>query len=569
MEGIGASPGIAIGKALVMERPERVARGQLLDGEADVQREIDLYYSAVRRSIAEIRDILAREGTSLEGEGSGIMEVQVELLGDPQMERDVFRKIREEGKYAYDAVLETIREIADMFREIDDAYISERAADVQDMGSRLLKNLEGADEDVLRLDTDTILVAWDLAPSHTLSLDTSRVNGFVTGAGGRTSHAAIIARSRGIPAVVGCGDRLRAITPRDTVILDGETGEVIVNPADDVLKAYTLKQEAYLEKTRLLQSLRGKPSMTSDGWAVPLMANIATPSDLNLVHAYGGEGVGLLRTELLFMDRDAMPAEEEQFAFYKAMALQSKGKPLCIRTFDLGGDKPLPYLPLPAEENPALGYRAIRVCLDRKDIFVPQLRAILRASPWGKLKILFPMISGVPEVREAKAVLEEAKRQLAREGVGFNKDIPVGVMIEVPSAALCADLLAREVDFFSIGTNDLIQYTLAADRMNEKVASLYDPYHPAVLRLIHNVITQARAQLVRVSLCGELASDPLATLLLIGMGLDELSVNPASIPAVKNVIVHHTRTSAQAISQRVLGMDNARKIRSYLQEVTQ
>ena len=566
MEGIGASPGIAIGRALVLERPPRVARGQLLEDDAAVQREIELYYTAVRRSVAEIREILSREAVSLEGEGSGILEVQVELLGDPQMEKDVLRKIREDRKYAHDAVLEAVGDIADLFREIEDAYIKERAADVQDMGGRLLKNLEDVSEDVPSIDADTILVTWDLAPSHTLSLDTSLVNGLITGAGGSTSHAAIIARSRGIPAVVGCGEEVRGISTRDTVILDGETGEVILNPGAEVLEAYTLKQGIYQEKAKLLQSLRGRPSMTRDGQAIPLLGNIAGPADLNLVHAYGGEGVGLLRTELLFMGRESLPSEDEQFAFYKALALQSKGKPLSIRTLDLGGDKPLPYLPFPAEENPALGYRAIRVCLDRTDIFLPQLRAILRASPWGKLKIMLPMISGVAEVREAKALLTEAKRQLSAEGISYNKDIPVGIMIEVPAAALCADLLAREVDFFSIGTNDLAQYTLAADRMNPKVASLYDAFHPAVLRLIQQVITQAHLHHVRVSLCGELASDPLATLLLIGMGLDELSVNPASIPAVKNVIVHHSRSAAGAISRHVLGMDDTARIRAYLQE---
>jgi phosphotransferase system enzyme I (PtsI) len=566
MEGIGASPGIAIGKALVLERPQTVARGQLLDDDAAVQREIDLYYTAVRRSIAEIRDILSREAVSLEGEGSGILEVQVELLGDPQMEREVLRKIREDRKYAHDAVLEAVGDITDLFRDIEDAYIKERASDVQDMGHRLLRNLEGGAEDTPGVDADTILVAWDLAPSHTLSLDTSRINGFITGAGGSTSHAAIIARSRGIPAVVGCGSAVNGISSRDTVILDGETGEVILNPGADVLQAYTVKQRVYLEKAKLLQSLKGKSSMTRDGQAIPLLGNIAGPADLNLVHAYGGEGVGLLRTELLFMDRESLPSEEEQFAFYKAMALQSKGKPLSIRTLDLGGDKPLPYLPLPPEENPALGYRAIRVCLDRKDIFLPQLRAILRASPWGKLKILLPMISCLAEVREAKALIAEAKRQLTTEGVTFNKHIPVGIMIEVPGAALSADLLAREVDFFSIGTNDLVQYTLAADRMNPKVASLYDPFHPAVLRLIQQVIAHAHVHHIRVSLCGELASDPLATMLLIGMGLDELSVNPAAIPAIKNVIVHHSRSAAGTFSRHVLGMDDAVRIRAYLQE---
>jgi phosphoenolpyruvate-protein phosphotransferase (PTS system enzyme I) len=564
MEGIGASPGIAIGKALLMERTERVARGQLLDGPDAVRREELLYYTAVARSISEIRNL----GTSVDSEGRDILEVQVELLSDPEMQMDVLRRIKEGRQHAYDAVLEAIRDMSALFEGMQDAYIAERSTDVQDMGERLLRNLEENGPPTAVAGPDTILIAWDLAPSDTLSLDTSRVHGFVTGTGGRTSHAAIIARSRGIPAVVGCGPALRGIASGATVILDGETGRVILNPGADELKAYTLKKQAYQEKAKLLQALRGKPSMTADGRVIPLMANIATPSDLSLVHAYGGEGVGLLRTEFLFMGRDTFPTEEEQFAFYKAMALQSRGKPLSIRTLDLGGDKPLPYLPLPAEENPALGYRAIRVCLDRKDIFLPQLKAILRAGVWGKVKVLFPMITSVQEVREAKAVLEEAKDELTRAGIGFSPDIPVGIMIEVPGAALIADLLAAEVDFFSIGTNDLIQYTLAADRMNEQVAAHYDPYHPAVLRLIHQVIVQAHAHHVRVSLCGEMASDPLATLLLVGMGLDEFSVNPGSIPSVKNVIVHHSLAAAEAVCRQVLEMDQSSHIRSYLQAIT-
>lgn len=564
IEGIGASPGIAIGKALVLEREQRVIHGRLLKDRAEVDREIGQYHTAVRRSIAEIRGIL--DTARPDSDSADILEVQIELLGDPQMERDVVQKITAGMKTAYDATLETVGEITELFHGLEDNYIRERSADIQDMGNRLLRNLEGATEQTLTAEAGTILVAGDLAPSHTLTLDTSRVSGLLTGAGGRTSHAAIIARSRGIPAVVGLDDALWEIVPGDAIILDGETGTVIVRPDAAVLEAYQAKQRKYEEKAALLQSLRGKPSMTQDGWAVPLLANVASMADLNLVQAYGGEGVGLLRTELLFMDRATMPTEEEQFSFYKAIAQHTKGKPLTIRTLDLGGDKPLPYLPLPVEENPALGYRAIRVCLERPDIFLPQLKAILRASAWGKVKILFPMVSTVTEVREARALLDEAKRQLTREGLGFNKEIPVGVMIEVPAAAYSADLLARDVDFFSIGTNDLVQYMMAADRMNPRVAGLYDPFHPSVIRVLQFVIQQAQRQLVRVSLCGEMASDPLATLLLVGLGIDELSVNPGSIPLVKNTIVHHNRSTAQAIAKRVLNMDTAAQIRACLQE---
>jgi phosphotransferase system enzyme I (PtsI) len=415
--------------------------------------------------------------------------------------------------------------------------------------------------------TDTIVIATDLSPSDTISMDSSRVIGFATEIGGSTSHAAIIARSRGLPAVAGCGDALKSIKDNDTILLDGQAGLVLINPDQRIIEEYRLKRAAHIEKTRLLQSLKDIPSTTVDGMEITLLANIATAADMDHALDYGSKGVGLLRTELLFMGRESFPTEEEQYVFYKTIALRSGNKPVTIRTIDIGGDKPLPYFGLPKEQNPFLGYRAIRICLDRKDIFLTQLRAILRASLFGKFKIMFPMIGNILEIRSAKEILVEAKNELIKEGVGFDENIPVGIMIEIPAAAITADLLAKEVDFFSIGTNDLCQYTLAVDRMNEKIKDLYDPFNPGVLRLIHYTIEQAHKNKIGVGMCGELASDPLATLLLVGMGLDEFSMNAAFVPVIKNIIIHNSRTAAEEVFKAVSAMDNSQNIKNYLKEI--
>jgi len=398
-------------------------------------------------------------------------------------------------------------------------------------------------------------------------MDLRRIAGFALQAGGSTSHAAIVARLRGIPAVVGCGTSLDKVADNDILVLDGATGQLWVNPGDTQLMEFRRKKTALAENALLLASLKDVPARTVDGRRIRLLANISRVGDMKDAFRHGAEGVGLFRTEFLFMEKNSFPTEEEQFLAYKDLAGASQGTPVTIRTLDIGGDKPLPYFPMPKEQNPFLGHRAIRISLDKKDIFLTQLKAILRASAFGRLKILVPMVSSMQELRTAKDLFTTAKDELLRKDISFDKDIPFGIMIEVPSAAVIADLLAREADFFSIGTNDLCQYTMAADRMNDKVSHLCDPYHPAVLRLIHFVIQQAQLNNIPVSLCGEMAADPIATLLLTGMGLEEFSMNAPSIPTIKHIIVNSTMDKARQVLRQVMEFDDASDITQYLQDI--
>ena len=568
MKGIGVSPGISIGRAFVIRKREAALTGLLLKDEEAIQTEMEKYDKAVLASVEEIESIMGNEKLLLRRESIGILETQIEFLGDPQIKDNVFQKIKEEKKSVNDSLIEVIRETVELFKNMQDEYMSARSSDVQDIGNRILKHLNmipGLDPQ--KFAPDTILIAEDITPSDMITMDTTYVIGFATQAGGKTSHAAIIARSRGIPAVVGCGEGLTTIASNDLVILDGGNGLVLVNPDPESLKQYQAKKQANAAKSDLLRTLKDIPCRTTDGETIHLLANIAKSEDLDQVSDNGGEGVGLLRTELLFMGRNSFPSEEEQFVFYKKIALKSGGKPVTVRTLDIGGDKQLPYFGLPAEQNPFLGYRAIRICLDRQELFITQLKAILRASAFGNFKILFPMISNIQELRLAKSILASAKSKLSQEQKAFAGNIATGIMIEIPSAALTADLLAKEVDFFSIGTNDLCQYTLAVDRMNEKVKDLYDPFHPGLLRLIRYVIEQGHKNKIPVALCGELAADPLATGLLLGMGLKEFSMNAASIPFIKNSINNTSMLTATEITKKVMEMDNSQDIITYLQEV--
>jgi len=467
-----------------------------------------------------------------------------------------------------DALLETIAGFVQVFESMEDAYMRARAADVQDIGDRILKNLgNSGPANQLTFKPDTIIIAEDLSPSDTITMDITKVNGFATQAGSQTSHAAIIAKAKGIPAIVGCGVELIDIKNDEVIILDGVTGEIFVNPNENIVDEYVIKRDAWQKQALELKALREIPAITTDGLQITLTANISGAEDLVNVFDNGGEGVGLLRTELLYMNRDTFPTEDEQFEFYKNTALQAKGKPVIVRTIDIGGDKHLPYFNLPPELNPFLGYRAIRICLDQKDLFITQLKAILRASVFGDLKIMFPMISSIQELRAAKSILKEAKEELRKKGLPFKAGVKVGIMIEIPSAAITADLLAKEVDFFSIGTNDLCQYTLAVDRMNEKISHLYDPFNPAVLRLISYVIEQGEKNNIHVGMCGELASDPMATLLLIGMGLKEFSMSAASIPAIKSNIINSSELKAKQVWENVKGMDSSEEIVKYLKGI--
>jgi phosphotransferase system enzyme I (PtsI) len=570
MKGIGVSPGISIGRAFVIKKTEAALSGVLLRSEAEISDEIARFDRAISNAVDEIEVIRSNTQLLLQDEDLAILDTQIELLTDPQLNADVIEKITIDRKNSADALIEVIKAFVQLFEGMDDEYMQARATDIRDIGDRILKHLGTAgNASPKNFEPNTVIIANDISPSETITMDITRVIGFATQAGSKTSHTAIIAKSKGIPAVVGCGGELGAVKNDDLIILDGINGLVYINPEQDIIDDYTTQKGAYQQWAGKLKELKDQPAVTADGRKIILSANIGNADDMAEVFEHGGEGVGLFRTELLFMDRDTFPTEDEQFEFYKNAALRSKNKPVIVRTIDIGGDKHLPYFNLPVELNPFLGYRAIRICLDRKGLFTTQLKAILRASIFGDLKIMFPMISNVEEIRSAKQILAEAKTALLNEGVAFNNDIRVGIMIEVPSAAVTADILAKEADFFSIGTNDLCQYTLAVDRMNEKISHLYDPFNPGVLRLISNVIEQGHKHNIHVGLCGEMASDPMATLLLMGMGLDDFSMSAASIPAIKNIIINHSMNDAKEIYKNVMEMDNSTEIVAYLKGCVQ
>lgn len=463
-----------------------------------------------------------------------IFEGHIMLLEDEELEQEIISLIKSDKKTAEAAVQSVIEDQATALEALDDEYLKERAADVRDIGKRLMRNiLEMPIIDLSAISEKVILVATDLTPSETAQLSLDNVLGFITDLGGRTSHTSIMARSLEIPAIVGTSNATETIKKEDYLVLDAINNKIIINPSDEELEALKAIKEEYLHEKEELAKLKDLPAITLDGHQVEVCANIGTVRDVAGAERNGAEGVGLYRTEFLFMDRDSLPTEEEQFQAYKAVA-EAVGSPaVIIRTMDIGGDKDLPYMNLPKEENPFLGWRAIRICLDRKEILHPQLRAILRASAFGKLRIMFPMIISVEEIRALKAELEILKSQLREENKPFDESIEVGVMVETPAAAVMARHMAKEVDFFSIGTNDLTQYTLAVDRGNELISHLYNPMSPAVLNLIKQVIDASHAEGKWTGMCGELAGDERATMLLLGMGLDEFSMSAISIPRIK------------------------------------
>jgi phosphoenolpyruvate-protein phosphotransferase (PTS system enzyme I) len=566
MKGISVSQGIAIGRALVLKNTAPGITGITLQTKEDVQHEIEKFERAVMSAVADAETIK----TSLpENDNAiGVLEIHIELLQDEQLSTDVLEKIRTEHKNANDAIIEVIDKAGEIFRNMDDEYFRAREADVQDAGNRILNHLNGNSKPSFYItENNTILIAEDISPSDIIGMDITKICGIATAAGSRTSHTAIVAQSKEIPAVVGCGIDLHSIKTNDTVIVDALNGEVLAQPSDEQLAEYTSRKEGFAKQAASLNALKDVVAITTDGVTVKLMANISDAAEMQNALSYGSEGSGLLRTELYFMKSKALPGEEEQFAFYKSIAEEAKGRPVIVRTLDIGGDKPLPYLKLPKEENPFLGYRAIRISLDKKNIFTDQLRAIVRASIFGELKIMLPMISNLQELKKAKAILQEVKNNLRAEGIASNEKIELGIMIEIPAAALMADILAKEVDFFSIGTNDLCQYTLAVDRGNEKVKHLYDPFNPGVLRLIKNVIEQGNKHEIHTGMCGELAGDPSATLLLLGMGLKEFSMSAALIPAIKNIIISNSMRKAKEICAIVMDMNNSDDIANYLQNL--
>ena len=551
-KGIAASPGIAIGKAYILEKEEYCILEYKIKKE-EVEQELKRFGMAVENSKRDLKKIKKRVEDELGEKEAYIFQAHLYILEDPLFVQDITRRIKRQRLNAETAVRRTLQVFEAKFASARAEFVRRRFGDVEDVGGHILRNLLKRPTLTLsHLEEDIIVVANDLAPSDTASMQKSRILGFATNVGGRTSHSTIMARSMEIPAVVGLGDITQKLEPGSVVILDGNRGRVIVNPTSQQLQNYRKEKERFISHKKDLETLRSLPAQTPDGREVSLAANIAAPEEVDLAVREGAEGIGLYRTEYLYMNRKSLPSEDEQVEAYKKVLEKAGSTSVIIRTLDLGGDKFLSHFPVPAEINPFMGWRAIRLCLERVDIFETQLRAILRASRFGNGKIMYPMISGVEEIRKVNQILAGIKEKLRREGTPFAENVEVGVMIEIPSAAIIADLLAKEVDFFSLGTNDLIQYSLAVDRVNEKVAYLYQPLHPTILRLTDSVIKCAHREGIWVGVCGEMASDPLFVLILLGLGVDEFSVAPTSLLEIKKIIRSVKWEETQEIAARLL-----------------
>ncbi|MBU9846100.1 phosphoenolpyruvate-protein phosphotransferase PtsI [Rahnella sp. FRB 231] len=560
ISGILVSPGIAFGKALLLKEDEIVINRKKISPD-HVDQEVERFLAGRAKASAQLEVIKTKAGETFGEEKEAIFEGHIMLLEDEELEQEIIALIKDEHASADAAAFSVIEGQAKALEELDDEYLKERAADVRDIGKRLLRNiLDMAIVDLSSIQDEVILVATDLTPSETAQLNLNKVLGFITDLGGRTSHTSIMARSLELPAIVGTSDVTKQVKNDDYLILDAVNNKIYVNPTADVIDELKAVQNQYISEKDELTKLKDLPAITLDGHQVEVCANIGTVRDVAGAERNGAEGVGLYRTEFLFMDRDSLPTEEEQFQAYKAVAEAMGSQAVIVRTMDIGGDKDLPYMNLPKEENPFLGWRAIRICLDRKEILHDQLKGILRASAFGKLRIMFPMIISVEEVRELKAELELLKAQLREKGQAFDETIEVGVMVETPAAAVIAHHLAKEVDFFSIGTNDLTQYTLAVDRGNELISHLYNPMSPSVLGLIKQVIDASHAAGKWTGMCGELAGDERATLLLLGMGLDEFSMSAISIPRIKKIIRNTNFEDVKALADQALAQPTAQEL---------
>ena len=553
LQGIAASDGIAIAKVYTLTEPDlTVTKVTVEDSEKEVSRLDD----ALAASIKDVELIKETALKNLGEEEAQVFDAHLMVLSDPELIGQVKDSITSNKVNAESA----LKEVTDMFISIfagmeDNPYMQERAADIRDVSKRVLAHLLGVKiPSPATIKDEVIIVAADLTPSDTAQLNRQYVKAFVTDIGGRTSHSAIMARSLEIPAIVGTKEVTSIAKDGDIIIVDGLSGDVFLNPSEEVVAEYRAKAEAFALQQAEWEKLKDSKTYTKDGHQVELAANIGTPKDLEGVVNNGAEGVGLYRTEFLYMDSHEMPTEEDQFEAYKAVLEGMNGKPVVVRTMDIGGDKELPYLPLPHEMNPFLGYRAIRISLNEPEMFRTQLRALLRASVYGKLRIMFPMIATLNDFRGAKALLEEEKAKLIAEGVAVSDDIQVGIMIEIPAAAVLAHQFAKEVDFFSIGTNDLIQYTMAADRMNERVSYLYQPYNPSILTLIKHVIDSAHKEGKWAGMCGEMAGDQTAVPLLVGLGLDEFSMSASSVLKTRSLISKLTLSDMQALAAKAINV---------------
>ncbi|MEE1229155.1 MAG: phosphoenolpyruvate--protein phosphotransferase [Lachnospiraceae bacterium] len=563
--GIGASVGIGIGKIVVIKEPDLSYSTAAVE---DVIAEKERFQKAVNKCVEETQAMADDMKTRVGEKEAEILEGHVLLLMDPELTGQIESKITDEKKPAELAVEETCDMYKDMFASIPDEMFQQRATDVVDIKTGLLKILLGVEDvDIAHVPEGTVLVAEDLTPSMTAGINPKNVVGVLTEIGGKTSHSAILARALEIPAVLSIEGIVSKVTNGQSVILDGGAGEVYLDPDEETVKKYTEKRAAFLEEKAALAKFIGKPTQTADGKVVELCANIGKPQDALKVVECDGEGIGLFRTEFLFMDRDQVPTEEEQFEAYKKVVETLDGKPVIIRTLDIGGDKEIPYLHLEKEENPFLGFRAIRLCLKRPDLYRPQLRALLRASAYGNLRIMVPMVTCIDELREVKAMIADIKKELDSEGIAYNNDVQVGIMVETPAASLMADAFAKEADFFSIGTNDLTGYTMAADRGNPDVAYLYQTYNPAVLRSIERVIKEGKKGGAYVGMCGEAAADPLLTPLLIAFGLDEFSVSATSILNTRKTISLWTQEEAEKVAEKAMSLLTEKEVEEYLKSV--
>ncbi len=566
ISGIPASPGIAFGKALLLQEDAIVLNKTAISPD-QIDSEIKCFFDARKKSSEQLEIIKEKARATFGDEKADIFEGHIMLLEDEELEEEIIAFIKDNHASADYAIYSIIEEQAVTLESLDDEYLKERATDIRDIGNRFIKNALGITiVNLSSINEEVILVANDLTPSETAQINLEYVLGFITDIGGRTSHTSIMARSLELPAIVGTNDITKRVKNGDMLILDSLNNHVIINPTDVELAEFKAIRDSYQAEKDELAKLKDLPAITLDGHQVEVCGNVGTVKDCDGVHRNGGEGVGLYRTEFLFMDRDQLPTEQEQYIAYKEVTKAMLGESVIIRTMDIGGDKDLPYMDLPKEMNPFLGWRAIRISLDRRDMLRAQLRAILRASAHGKIRIMFPMIISVEEIRELKAAIEQYKAELRTEELAFDEQIEIGVMVETPAAAAIAHHLAKEVSFFSIGTNDLTQYTLAVDRGNELISHLYNPLSPAVLTVIKQVIDASHAEGKWTGMCGELAGDERATLLLLGMGLDEFSMSGISIPRIKKVIRNANYADVRAMAEQALAMPTAAEIAEHVEK---
>ncbi len=565
MQGIPVSPGFAIGKALVLHSDDSFTIPFQLIESSQIPQEIARFEDAITRTRAEILGIRKKISDQIGREHSDIFNAHLMILEDRTLIEDVIDQLKQKkvtAEYAFSVV---IKKYFEAFARIDDEYLKERIADIKDVGRRLLQNLYGEQKSLLEnIQENVVIISHDLPPSDTAMMNKEKVLAFVTEIGGPTSHTAILGRSMEIPAVVGLDGVVAQVKTGDRIVVDGTHGIVIVDPDESVIEEFTREERRFTELISELDKLRNLPAQTSDGRRIILAANIEFHHEIPSVLSHGAEGIGLYRTEYFYMSRTDLPTEEEQYQAYRQVAETIAPHPVIVRTLDLGGDKFLSSLDVPREMNPFLGWRAIRFCLTRVDIFKVQLRAILRASAHGKVKIMYPMISNVQELRKANEILEECRKELTHENLPFDSQMEVGAMIEIPSAALTSDILAREVNFFSIGSNDLIQYALAVDRVNEKIAYLYEPTHPAILKLIKQVVESGHAQGRWVGCCGEMVGDTAIAVLLVGLEIDEISMSPFVLPKVKKAIRSVSFKQAREIAQEALQFSTGLEVRQFL-----